>query len=276
MAGGEPLGSSFALRGAFAERQRTICGLLFFAQKQLFFEEGIFFTNFPKRGAAAPKAMYVAQRHGAKLLKICVFCSMRARILTEDFYRSEDVLQVARALLGKLLVTKLAGVRTSGIITEVEAYRAPDDRACHAYGNRCTARTEVMFRAGGCAYIYLCYGMHHLFNVVTGPEGMAHAVLVRAIEPLEGVEEMLRRRGKKEVQPQLTTGPGVLSRALGLHKDMSGENLLSGERVWIEDIGREMAQHEIGVSPRIGVDYAGESALWPWRFFIRGSKWVKR
>ncbi len=200
---------------------------------------------------------------------------MNGQILSANFYRREDVLQVARELLGKLLVSRVEGVRTSGIITEVEAYRAPDDRACHAYGNRCTTRTEVMFRAGGCAYIYLCYGMHHLFNVVTGPEGMAHAVLVRAIEPVEGVEEMLLRRGKKKVQPQLTTGPGVLSRALGLHKDMSGESLLRRKRIWIEDAGQKLTAEEIGTSPRIGVDYAGEAAQWPWRFFIKNSRWVK-
>ncbi len=202
---------------------------------------------------------------------------MKPKLLTEKFYRREDVLQIARELIGKQLVTCINGQRTAGIITEVEAYRAPDDKACHAYGNRCTARTEVMFRAGGCAYIYLCYGIHHLFNVVTGPAGVAHAVLVRAIRPTEGVAIMLARRKLKKCSPQLTVGPGVLSAALGLHKGMSGERLLQkGGRIWIEDTGFSPADGDIARSPRIGVAYAEEYAAKPWRFYLKDSEWVKK
>ncbi len=202
---------------------------------------------------------------------------MEFQILPQRFYLRQDVLQIARELLGKRLVSYIDGALTAGIITEVEAYRAPDDKACHAYGNRRTPRTEVMFRAGGCAYIYLCYGMHHLFNVVTGPEGMAHAVLIRAIEPVEGLDVMLTRRRQKKLSPQLTTGPGVLSAALGLHKKLSGESLLSKKgKIWIENSNLNPTAKDIASSARIGVDYAEECATWPWRFYLKNSNWVKK
>lgn len=199
--------------------------------------------------------------------------------LTVDFYLREDVVQVARDLLGKVLVTAFDGVRTAGRITEVEAYRAPDDRACHAYGNRRTRRTEVMFQSSGRAYIYLCYGMHHLFNVVTGPEGMAHAVLVRAVEPVEGLETMQARRGSTvhSSDIRLTTGPGALAQALGLHMAQTGQSLLAPDApIWIEDRGMVVPEQDIAAGPRIGVAYAGECAAWAWRFWLRQSKYVKR
>ncbi len=200
--------------------------------------------------------------------------------LPPKFYLRADVLEVSRTLLGKVLVTEIDGCRTAGRISEVEAYRAPDDRACHAYGNRRTARTEVMFQAGGRAYIYLCYGIHHLFNVVSGPEGMAHAVLIRAVEPLDGLEHMRRRRGLAPgaaAPTRLTTGPGALAQALGLHTRLSGHNLTEpGAAVWIEDRGLDVAPPDIAAGPRIGVDYAGECAAWPWRLWIHDSAFVKR
>ena len=202
--------------------------------------------------------------------------------LPSDFYLRTDVVQVARELLGKVLVTEFDGLRTAGLITETEAYRAPDDRACHAYGNRRTPRTEVMFWKGGHAYIYLCYGMHHLFNVVTGPEGMAHAVLVRAIEPLEGVDAMLNRRypalpHPPKIRPALTTGPGALAQALGMHSSQTGQSLLASDTlVWIEDRGIAVPETRIASGTRIGVESAGESAAWPWRFWLRDSVFVKR
>lgn len=202
--------------------------------------------------------------------------------LPSDFYLRTDVVQVARELLGKVLVTEFDGLRTAGLITETEAYRAPDDRACHAYGNRRTPRTEVMFWKGGHAYIYLCYGMHHLFNVVTGPEGMAHAVLVRAIEPLEGVDTMLNRRypalpHPPKIRPALTTGPGALAQALGMHSSQTGQSLLASDTlVWIEDRGIAVPETRIASGTRIGVESAGESAAWPWRFWLRDSVFVKR
>lgn len=198
-------------------------------------------------------------------------------LLPKSFYTRTDVVQVARDLLGMYLITRIEGVQTAGLITETEAYRAPDDRACHAYGNRLTDRTRVMFETGGVAYIYLCYGIHHLFNVVTAVEGMAHAVLVRAIEPVENVEIMLKRRGIPQIAPRLTAGPGALSQALGLHRRFSGVSLLRAEGpVWIEDRGFRVEPDQILAGPRVGVESAGDCARWEWRFRIRDSKWTSK
>lgn len=198
-------------------------------------------------------------------------------LLPKSFYTRTDVVQVARDLLGMYLITRIEGVQTAGLITETEAYRAPDDRACHAYGNRLTDRTRVMFETGGVAYIYLCYGIHHLFNVVTAVEGMAHAVLVRAIEPVENVEIMLKRRGIPQIAPRLTAGPGALSQALGLHRRYSGVSLLHADGpVWIEDRGFRVEPDQILAGPRVGVESAGDCARWEWRFRIRDSKWTSK
>lgn len=197
--------------------------------------------------------------------------------LDAAFYQRSDVVLVARELLGKTLVTRFDGVLTAGRIAEVEAYRAPDDRASHAWNGRRTARTEVMFQAGGRAYVYLCYGIHHLFNVVTGQEGEAHAVLIRGIEPLLGLEHMLERRKAKRLKPSLSNGPGALSQALGLHVGWTGQSLLTPDTpVWIEDPGTPLDSADIAVGPRIGVEYAGESAAWPWRFWIRDSAFARQ
>ena len=197
--------------------------------------------------------------------------------LPPSFYLRTDVVQVARDLLGKILVTEFDGRRTAGIITETEAYRAPEDRASHAYNNRRTARTEVMFAEGGHAYVYLCYGIHHLFNVVTATKDTAHAVLIRAIEPLEGLEWMQERRLiKNKMSPALTTGPGALSQALGLSTRWTGQSLLLPDSpVWLEDRGILVSEEAIAAGKRIGVDYAGECAEWPWRFWLRTSWYHK-
>lgn len=197
--------------------------------------------------------------------------------LGTDFYRQNEVVALSQQLLGKVLVTVLDGHRTAGKIVETEAYRAPDDKACHAHLNRYTERTKVMFEAGGVAYIYLCYGIHHLFNVVTGPKGQAHAILIRAIEPLEGLPLMLNRRGKEQLTSQLTAGPGVMSKALGLHKSMTGTSLVEQKSpIFIEDHGIQYTAEEIIASPRVGVDYAEECALWPWRFRIKNNRWTSK
>jgi len=200
-----------------------------------------------------------------------------------EFYTRTDVVQIARDLLGKVLVTEFDGQRTAGIITETEAYRAPEDRACHAYDNRSTARTEVMFQEGGRAYIYICYGIHHLFNVVTGHDGMAHAVLIRGIEPVEGQKFMIERRqllGKVKMQtvkPALTTGPGSLTQALGLHSSMSGQSLIAADApFWIENPGKEVPEQDIASGKRIGVESAGDCAARPWRFWLTTSKFFKK
>lgn len=196
-----------------------------------------------------------------------------------EFYVRTDVVQIARDLLGKVLVTEFEGVRTAGFITETEAYRAPDDRACHAYNNRRTARTEVMFHEGGVAYVYICYGIHHLFNVVTGPENSAHAVLVRAIEPLEGLSKMYERRGYpagKPLKPALSTGPGSAAQALGIHAGQSGLHLVEGDTgIWIGEAGMVLPESEIGVGKRIGVESAGTCADRPWRFWWKRSRFYK-
>ena len=197
--------------------------------------------------------------------------------LSRSFFTREDVLQVSRELLGKYLVTDFGAGRTAGRIVEVEAYRAPDDKASHAYGNRYTERTKVMYALGGHAYVYLCYGIHHLFNVVTGEQGMAHAVLIRALEPSDNTALMLRRRRMNKIEPRLTAGPGVLSQALGISREYTGVDLLAPESpIWIENREEPVAAAEIIASPRIGVGYAEECAAWEWRFHLRGNRWVSK
>jgi DNA-3-methyladenine glycosylase len=184
------------------------------------------------------------------------------------YYQKPDVVALSRDLLGKYLFTRIDGVLTGGIITETEAYAGPEDKASHAYGNRRTKRTEVMFHAGGKAYVYLCYGMHTLFNVVTNVEGIPHAILVRAIQPIEGLETMLQRRGKARPSPALTTGPGIVCQALGITLTHNGL-LLNSETLWIEKRPIKKSNYIITASPRIGVDYAQEHAALPWRFQLR-------
>jgi DNA-3-methyladenine glycosylase len=194
-----------------------------------------------------------------------------------EFYQSTDVLGISRDLLGKILVTNFDNQLTSGIIVETEAYRAPDDKACHAHLNRFTKRTSIMFERGGHAYIYLCYGIHHLFNIVTAPATNAHVVLVRAIEPLEGTEIMLQRRGMDKIRPQLTAGPGVMTKALGITKQYTGIDMTTeNSPIWIEDRGISILPEQIIESPRVGIDYAEECALWDWRFRIRQNTYTSK
>jgi DNA-3-methyladenine glycosylase len=195
--------------------------------------------------------------------------------LPKSFYIREDVVQISKELLGKYLVTNFEGQKTVGKIVETEAYRAPDDKACHAYSNKKTERTKVMFEEGGVAYVYLCYGIHHLFNVVTGEKNMAHAVLIRGLEPVENIEVMLQRRKMKELKPQLTSGPGVLSKALGIQTQHTNLSLIDNDSlIWIEDRNDFISKDNIIESPRVGVGYAEECALWNWRFRVKGSKWT--
>ncbi|PCH91203.1 MAG: 3-methyladenine DNA glycosylase [Bacteroidetes bacterium] len=185
--------------------------------------------------------------------------------LSLDFYLRSDVVQISRELLGKELFTKIDGEITSGIITETEAYAGFDDRASHAFGNRRTSRTEVMYAKGGTAYVYLCYGIHHLFNVVCNVAGVPHAVLIRAIAPSSGLPIMLKRRKKKSMDKTLSTGPGTMSQALGIRTSHSGLDLCSN-LIWIQDSKIEVEEKNVTIGPRIGVDYAGEDALLPYRF----------
>jgi DNA-3-methyladenine glycosylase len=192
-----------------------------------------------------------------------------------SFYLRENVVTISKDLLGKCLFTQVEGKICGGMIVETEAYRGYDDKACHASMNRRTKRTEVMFHNGGVAYVYLCYGMHYLFNVITNKAGCADAVLIRAIEPLEGVEVMLERRNLNQVSPKLTAGPGVVSQALGINQSYYGLPL-NGDMVWIEERGFHVNESQILASPRVGVGYAGEDALLPWRFRVKDSKWTSR
>lgn len=187
--------------------------------------------------------------------------------LSRTFYTGDDVVAISRKLLGKVLCTRVGGQSTQVIITETEAYAGVDDRASHAFGGRRTKRTEPMFGPGGTAYVYLCYGIHHLFNVVTNEEGVPHAVLIRAGSPLTGLESMLARRGKARRDKTLLAGPGSVARALGITTELTGTSL-EGGRVWIEDHGLEVGERAITAGPRVGVDYAGADALRPYRFLI--------
>jgi DNA-3-methyladenine glycosylase len=190
------------------------------------------------------------------------------------FYQQEDVVSVAKQLLGKLLFTNIDGVITGGMITETEAYDGIVDKACHAYGGRNTNRTATLYLSGGVTYVYLCYGIHHLLNVVSGKEGNPQAVLIRAIEPTQGIETMLLRRKMEKLAPRITAGPGALSQALGIAKQLNAKDLSANE-IWIEDFANYKDQ-EIVATTRIGVAYAQEHALWPFRFYVKGNKFVSK
>jgi DNA-3-methyladenine glycosylase len=201
----------------------------------------------------------------------------KVKRLKAPFYQREDVVQISKDLLGKVLVTHFDNVKTAGKIVETEAYRGPDDKASHAFNNRFTNRTKVMYENGGLAYIYLCYGIHHLFNVVTAKKGMAHAVLIRALEPLEEIDMMLMRRNFDQLKPQLTAGPGVMSKALGIKSAHTGMNMTHpNSKIWIEDRNIIVKPQNIIHSPRVGVDYAEECAAWNWRFRIAGNIWTSK
>jgi len=188
-------------------------------------------------------------------------------LLELSFYRRTAPLTVSRELLGKVLCSNVGGVVTRAVITETEAYIGPGDRASHAWNNRRTKRTEPIFADGGIAYVYLCYGIHHMFNVVTGRAGVPHAVLVRGGRPLAGEAKMRERRGGSHGARPLIDGPGKLAQALGVTTALTGETL-AGRRIWIEDHGIRVAADEIEVGPRIGVDYAGADASRPYRFLL--------
>ena len=187
--------------------------------------------------------------------------------LGRSFYVRDDVLVVARDLLGKVLCTRQDYVVTKAVIVETEAYAGVEDRASHAFGGRRTKRNEPMYAEGGIAYVYLCYGIHHLFNVVTGADDDPKAVLIRAGSPAEGVEEMLSRRGRPVVDKRLLAGPGSLAAALGILTEHTGTSLM-GDRIWIEDHDITVRADAVTSGPRVGVDYAGADAALPYRFLL--------
>lgn len=196
-------------------------------------------------------------------------------ILPIDFYLQDDVVSIAKNLLGKVITTQINGKRTSGIIVETEAYNGITDKASHAYMGKKTKRTAPMFEQGGIAYVYLCYGLHHLFNVVTNIKAVPHAVLIRGIEPLEGVDFMLERRRQSVLKPSTTAGPGVLSEALGITSIHSGVSL-QGKTIRIEDRNVIIDSSSIVSTTRVGVAYAAEDALLPYRFYLTGNSFVSK
>jgi DNA-3-methyladenine glycosylase len=187
--------------------------------------------------------------------------------LPRDFYTRTDVIQVSKDLLGKYLFTNIDGNVSAAIITETEAYEGINDKAAHCYGDRRTKRTETMYAQGGIAYVYLCYGIHHLFNVVTNVKEVPTATLVRAVKPVEGIDTILQRRKKTKLDKTTSAGPGTLSQALGILTKHDGLDLL-GDQIWIEDRGLKVDERNIIVGPRVGVDYAAEDALRPNRFIL--------
>ena len=191
-------------------------------------------------------------------------------IIPRSFYTRPDVVLIARELLGKYLMTRFDGEITGGIITETEAYEGVSDRASHAYGNRRTNRTEIMYHIGGTAYIYLCYGVHSLFNIVTNQIDIPHAVLIRSIKPVDGMNTMLTRTGKSNPGKKFGTGPGVVSKALGIHFSQTGSDLTKKQEsgIWVEERGLKVDPGQILVTKRIGVEYSGEDALRPYRFVL--------
>ncbi|MCA1577648.1 MAG: DNA-3-methyladenine glycosylase [Acidobacteria bacterium] len=199
---------------------------------------------------------------------------MKSAKLPREFYTRPNVLTVARDLLGKLLVVPAAnGQRVSGMIVEVEAYRGPEDRASHAYGGRRTQRTETMYGLGGVAYVYFVYGMYYQFNVVSNVADIPHAILMRALQPVEGIE-LMRERRHKHPDHNLTNGPGKLCIALGIDRTLNNADL-SGDRVWLEEY-QSVSPRRIAKGPRIGIDYAEEWIYKPWRFWIRDNSYVSR
>ncbi|WP_345952022.1 DNA-3-methyladenine glycosylase [Mucilaginibacter sp. PAMB04274] len=195
--------------------------------------------------------------------------------LPESFYLNSQVTEVARNLLGKYLFTSIDGVITGGYIVETEAYNGVIDKASHAYGNRLTPRTQTMFAQGGVAYVYLCYGIHEMLNVVTSVAGQPHAVLIRAVNPTVGLDTMLYRRNMAVVKPNITAGPGSVGKALGISRKLNGMSFQS-DQLWIEDQGLTFSDKQIAAVPRIGVAYAAEDALLPYRFYVKGNVYVSK
>ena len=190
-----------------------------------------------------------------------------------SFYEREDVVKIARELIGKLLVTNFNGQFTSGRIVETEAYNGIVDKASHAYAGRRTKRTEIMFGEAAHAYVYLCYGIHHLFNVVTNFRDTPHAVLIRGIEPVNGIDIMLERMNKSVLDNTVGKGPGNVSKALGISTALTGHSLL-GDEIYLESDNNFHDEDKIRSTTRVGVAYAAEDALLPYRFYVEGNRYV--
>lgn len=192
-----------------------------------------------------------------------------------SYYLNREVIFIAKDLLGKVLFTRIEGLITAGVIVETEAYYGVQDKASHAYGGRHTNRTQTLYSQGGIAYVYLCYGIHYLFNVVTSVNGEPHAVLIRGVEPIIGKDIIELRRNMPATKAAVSAGPGSAAKALGIDRSFNGKDL-TGDEVWIEDHGVRYPPDDIVACPRIGVAYAQEHADLPWRFFVKGNKYVSK
>lgn len=201
--------------------------------------------------------------------------NQKRRKLPLNFYQGDDVNYIAQQLLGKELFTCINGRIASGIIVETEAYGGITDKASHAYNGRFTNRTRVMYEPAGITYVYQCYGIHFLLNIVTASQDTPHAVLIRAIEPREGIDIMMERRGMTTFKNTITKGPGALAKALGIDMQLNKKDI-TGDEIWVNDNKATLAEDQIVACPRIGVDYAGEDALLPWRYYIKDNKFVSK
>lgn len=195
--------------------------------------------------------------------------------LPENYYLGDDVVGISKDLIGKYLFTCIDGITTGGYIVETEAYNGVVDRASHAFGNRLTPRTKTIFMRGGIAYVYLCYGIHEMFNIVTSVEGRPKAILIRAIQPTDGIETMQVRRNMPVLKPTITAGPGSVAKALGISRNINAFSL-QGDTIWLEDRGLHFPDDQITACPRIGVAYAAEDALLPYRFYVKGNVYVSK
>ncbi|MCO5935038.1 DNA-3-methyladenine glycosylase [Mucilaginibacter sp. RB4R14] len=195
--------------------------------------------------------------------------------LPESYYHNPDVVALSRDLIGKYLFTNIDGVLTGGYIVETEAYAGVNDKAAHSYGGRLTPRTQTMYLQGGVSYVYLCYGIHEMFNVVVSEEGHPHAILIRAIQPTDGLDVMMLRRNMETVKPNITKGPGSVAKALGISRKINSVSLQS-DVIWIEDRGLTISEEEVVTGSRIGVGYAGNDALLPYRFYVKGNIYVSK
>jgi DNA-3-methyladenine glycosylase len=193
--------------------------------------------------------------------------------IERDFYLRDDSVQIAQDLVGKLLVVSADGNRVSGMIVETEAYMGVTDKAAHSYGGRRTARNEITYALGGHVYVFFIYGMYYQLNFVTGPEEHPHVVLIRAVEPIDGIE-IMRTRHWQMPDNNLTSGPGKLCIAFGIDRSLNGEDLL-GEKIWLEEY-KNFSKDEIAVGKRIGIDYAAEDAEKPWRFWVKDNQFVSK
>ncbi|MGL6021906.1 MAG: DNA-3-methyladenine glycosylase [Chitinophagaceae bacterium] len=183
--------------------------------------------------------------------------------LPKSYFLQNDVIALSKDLLGKILCSNIEEKYTEAIIVETEAYNGIIDKASHAYNGRKTSRTETMYKEGGIAYIFLCYGMYSLFNIITNKKDIPHAILIRGAIPIKGIGTMLQRCRKQTMKDDLLIGPGKLSKAMGFHYTQTGTSLLQNI-IWIEDRGYNLKN--ITSTPRIGIDYAGEDALLLYRF----------